>query len=55
MAEFLDVAQDLWRRGECGKTDADFARVFEGISSLQQVHSKAQLHIKNVESGFAAF
>ncbi|MBI5307036.1 MAG: hypothetical protein HZB37_01535 [Planctomycetes bacterium] len=44
MKEFLDKAHDL-----------HFSSVFKGIGVLQNVHSKAQLDIQNVESVFAAF
>src|SRR5438445_11948068 len=55
MADFLDVAHDLWKVGKVRDADAQFAAVFRGISELQQVHSKAQLDIQNVESVFSAF
>lgn len=55
MADFLDVAHDLWKGEERLVPSEPFGIVFEGISRLQRVHSKAQLDIKNVESVFAAF
>ena len=55
MGNFLDVARDLVRLGRTEGTKHHFETVFRGISQLQQVHSKAQLDIHNIESVFAAF
>lgn len=57
MHDFLDVASNLWKRGEIDdEEDRDhFRRVFEGLGRLQHVHSKAQLDIQNLESVFSAF
>lgn len=55
MNEFLDTARALWKSGQIGDAAESFKRVFQGISELQQVHSKSQLDIQNVESVFAAF
>jgi hypothetical protein len=55
MADFLDVAADLPQREEVKEAQDQFVAVFEGISRLQQVHSKAQLDLHNIESIFAAF
>jgi len=55
MNDFLDVANTLWRNGETKDFDQQFAAVFRGRSTLQQVHSKSQLNIQNIESVFAAF
>ncbi len=55
MAEFLDVAQNLWRTGEVREFEQSYSKVFEAIGALQAVHSKSQLDIDNVESVFAAF
>jgi hypothetical protein len=55
MADFLDIAADLRRRGEVKEAQDLFDAVFEGISRLQQVHSKAQLDLHNIESIFASF
>jgi hypothetical protein len=55
MADFLDVAHDLCRRGEARDASSEFEAVFSGISELQRVHSKAQLDIQNLESVFGAF
>lgn len=55
MVDFLDRAQELLRRNKVGDAEADFKRVFDGIAQLQQVHSKAQLNLQNIESVFAAF
>ncbi len=55
MNDFLDVAYNLWRTGDVKDFDQQFASVFRGRSALQQVHSKSQLNIQNIESVFAAF
>lgn len=56
MNNFLDEARALWQRGEIGEEDKEhFETVFRGISSLQQIHSKSQLDINNLESVFATF
>jgi hypothetical protein len=55
MAEFLDVAHNLWKTGKARSADKDFSDVFSAISALQNVHSKSQLDIFNVESVFATF
>jgi len=53
MAEFLDVAHNLWKTGQAKEAEKNFADVFGAISALQNVHSKSQLDIDNVESVFA--
>ena len=55
MNDFLDVAYDLWKMGKVSDADESFQAVFEGRSALQDVHSKADLDIHNVEAVFAAF
>ena len=55
MANFLDVAENLWKTGKVQAFDEQFSNVFRGRSALQQVHSKAKLDIQNIESVFAAF
>jgi len=55
MGDFLDTADNLWRSGNVRGVEDSFQKVFQGISELQQVHSKSQLDIQNVESVFAAF
>jgi hypothetical protein len=55
MNDFLDRAEYLWRAGQIREGGGSFERVFQAISELQQVHSKSQLDIQNVESVFAAF
>lgn len=54
MADFLDVATDLLRGGEVKDKKEHFERVFRTIGGLQQVHSKAQLNLNNIESIFTA-
>jgi hypothetical protein len=55
MYDFIDTASRLI----AGKTNLsylnDFNLVFDTISKLQQVHSKAQLDISNIESVFTTF
>jgi NAD-dependent SIR2 family protein deacetylase len=55
MADFLDTAHKLWKTGQVNNHVDSFERTFKGISTLQQVHSKSQLDIQNIESVFAAF
>ena len=54
MAEFLDVAKDLWSQGRVREADDSFRNVFKAVGCLQQVHSKSEFDIHNVESVFAA-
>ena len=55
MKEFIGVAEELRNSKEIGNYKDDFDRVFNAISELQSVHSKAYLNIGNIESIFAAF
>jgi hypothetical protein len=55
MADFLDKADELRREGNLGDYKEDFDCVFNAISALQVVHSKADLDLDNIESVFAAF
>jgi NAD-dependent SIR2 family protein deacetylase len=55
MRNFLDVAFDLKKRGQNEEVSNDSELVFKGVDALQNVHSKAQLDICNLESVFAAF
>ena len=50
MADFLDVAHDLWKTGRIPSDDKNFSIVYKGLSSLQQVHSKSQLDIQKAPS-----
>ncbi|HEX3069786.1 MAG TPA: hypothetical protein VHX14_14550 [Thermoanaerobaculia bacterium] len=54
MANFLDVAQDLFRANKVLNRES-FEIVFDAIGVLPQVHSKAALDVDNVESVFSAF
>jgi hypothetical protein len=54
MSNFLDVAADLLRSGRVAEKAAQFEAVFTAIGGLQQVHSKAQLDLNNIESIFTA-
>lgn len=53
MKDFLDVAKDI--NATADNKDEDFSLVFDAISELQRVHSKASLDLDNIESVFAAF
>lgn len=56
MAEFLDVAQDIWAAKMVNEHDAPhFARVFEAIGALQITSSKARIDLVNIESVFNTF
>jgi len=54
MNDFLDTASRLLSTNEVGGKREHFERVFKAISSLQAVHSKAQLDLNNIESIFTA-
>ena len=54
MANFLEIARDLTLTDAVGDKRASFERVFSAIGKLQQVHSKAQLDLANIESIFTA-
>ena len=56
MKNFLDEAHDLWQQNKLTDKDAKhFKNVFNGIASLQKIHSKSRLDINNLESVFATF
>ena len=55
VADFLDKADELRKDGKVNESKSDFDRVFDAISALQRVHSKAELDLDNIESVFAAF
>ncbi len=55
MGEFLDVAQDLWARGDVGDDASKFETVFQMIGSLQIANSKARLDLSNIEALFNIF
>ncbi|WP_207432026.1 hypothetical protein [Sabulibacter ruber] len=55
MNNFLDVAEDLLRKEAFEDDDSEKIQlVFDLISELQIVHSKAQLDLNNIESLFGA-
>jgi len=54
MANFLEVADDLFRSSQTGEKKTDFERVFEARGKLQAVHSKSTLDISNIEVVFNA-
>lgn len=54
MTDFLDKARDLWEGNEKISRDK-FELVFNGLSQLRHVHSKANLDLNNLEAVFAAF
>ncbi|MBN1126872.1 MAG: hypothetical protein JXA82_17860 [Sedimentisphaerales bacterium] len=58
MADFLDKAKELLAYGRTRISEQidkkeHFERVFKAIGALQQVHSKSQLDINNIESIFS--
>jgi hypothetical protein len=53
MGDFLERAADLNRNAN-GTYRGDFALVAQAIAALQQVHSKAELDLYNLESVFGA-
>lgn len=55
MFDFLDVARELVRAERVPDARREFEAIFRAISALQQVHSKSQLDLNNVETVFAAF
>jgi len=55
MGNFLEVAEDLWRRGEVEEVSGHFEQVFSAIGNLQGIHSKAKLDTYNIETIYAAF
>src|SRR3990170_7556233 len=55
MGNFLEVAEDLWRRGEVKEAEKHFEKVFDAIGYLQGIHSKAKLNTYNIETIYAAF
>ena len=56
MANFLDVADQLWKTGRIkGETAESFEELFQAHAILHRVHSKSELDTVNVESVFAAF
>jgi NAD-dependent SIR2 family protein deacetylase len=55
MRNFLEVAQDLWRKGFVSEVDEHFSQVFDAIRNLQQINSKAKLDTYNIETIYAAF
>ncbi len=55
MSNFLEVAEDLWRRGEVAEAAQHFEKVFDAIGYLQGIHSKAKLDTYNIETVYAAF
>lgn len=55
MNNFLEVAEDLWRRGEVKEVAEHFEKVFDAIGYLQGIQSKAKLDTYNIETIYAAF
>jgi hypothetical protein len=54
MANFLDRARDLFLQKAVEDRRPEFEKVFDVVNGLQQVHSKAQLDLQNIESVFSA-
>src|SRR2546430_2055217 len=55
MIDFLDRAEELLREKRVGKAAEHFELVLRARDSLQAVHSKAVLDVRNLESVFGAF
>ena len=55
MAGFLDRARDIFAPSPGPEWEDHFRTVFRAISSLQQVHSKSDLNLNNLESLFTTF
>ena len=55
LSGFLDAAESLRSHGSVEDAKEDFALVFDAIATLQQVHSKADLDLDNLEDVFGAF
>src|SRR2546428_11408176 len=54
MKDFLDTAEELLRQKRVGKAAEHFDLVLRARDSLQAVHSKAILNVRNLESVFWA-
>src|SRR4030042_1842756 len=55
MNNFLEIAQDLLRRGEVEEAKADFENVFDAVGKLHAAQSKAIIDTYNIEDVYAAF
>jgi len=55
MANFLDVARDIYLRENAGRATESFKAVFTGIAALNDVYAKATIDTDNLEAVFAAF
>lgn len=55
MNNFLEIAQDLLRRGEVEEVKADFENVFDAVGKLHAAQSKAIIDTYNIEDVYAAF
>lgn len=56
MGNFLDVARNMWLRGEVhGAVREQFELVFQAIAALDNVYAKAEIDTDNLEAVFAAF
>src|SRR5438034_6616029 len=53
--DFLDTAEELLRQNRVGKAAEQFELVIRARNSLQAVHSKAILNVRNLENVFGAF
>jgi hypothetical protein len=54
MADFLDVARDIFALNQAPDAKAEFECVFDAIAALKVVHSNSRLNIENIETLFAA-
>lgn len=56
MAEFLDVAENLWASGMVkDEASQSFENVFKAIHALQAVYAKGYIDSRNLEAVFTAF
>jgi NAD-dependent SIR2 family protein deacetylase len=54
MNKFLEESQNLYENPKFRESLKDFGLVYNFISSLQTIHSKAEMDLDNIESVFAA-
>src|SRR5690349_3875432 len=52
MRDFLDRAFAIHYANPTGRYKDDFERVFSAVAALQQIHSKSELDLRNLESVF---
>lgn len=55
MSDFITKAREFYKKNRGDEYKGDFDRVFAAIGKLQQVHSKSDLDLGNLEEVFGAF